>query len=231
MLKELRQSRLLRLICASSTLFAAAASAQVSATRRQLERVDIAVTGVGEFTKSVQGVNYQGASLSQAASNTLGALVTIRYTKSPLLGAEFNYGYARYTENFANSTPPGCTPSTSVTGCQYIRGGAQTKAAEYTLGYVAHGPQLLGVQTFGSAGLGSIAFTPTPFGGQGLPERARAAYYYALGAETPVFSNHFGIRAQFRQVFFLAPDFGQNYLTIKKHTFTSEPGVGFYIHF
>jgi hypothetical protein len=176
-------------------------------------------------------VNYQNVTLTQDASNTLGALVTLRYTKSPLLGAEFNYGYARYTENFTNTPFPGCTPSTSVTGCVYLPGGAQTKANEFTIGYVAHGPQLLGIQSFASVGLGSMAFTPTTFGGQGLQERARAAYYYSIGGEMPVLSNHFGIRVQWRQVFFKAPDFGENYLTINKRTFTSEPGVGFYLHF
>lgn len=219
MLKVLRQSsRWTLLFCLSSGLFASAASAQVTATQRQLGRLDLSVNGVGEFTKSVQGTNYQGVAVTQDASNTLGALVTLRYTKSPLLGAEFNYGYARYTENYTSNPT-------------YISGGAQTKASEYTLGYVAHGPSLLGLQSFASAGLGTIAFTPTPFGGQGLPERARLTYYYAIGLEEPVFTSHFGIRAQFRQVFFKAPDFDQNYLTINKRTFTSEPGIGFYLHF
>src|SRR5216684_3878052 len=84
--------------------------------------------------------------LSLSASNTLGALVTLRYTKSPYIGAEFNYGYARYTENFS----------------QYVIGGAQTKASEYTVGYVAHPPKLLfGVHPFVAGGLGAIAFRPT----------------------------------------------------------------------
>ena len=61
--------------------------------------------------------------------------------------------------------------------------------------------------------------------------QARAAYYYSIGAENTVFSSHFGVRAQFRQVFFLAPDFGQNYLTIKHRTSTFEPGFGFFLRF
>ena len=219
MLKVLRQSsKWTLLFCLSSGLFASVASAQVTATQRQLGRIDFSVNGVGEFTKSVQGTNYQGLTLTQDASNTLGALVTLRYTKSPLLGAELNYGYARYTENFSSNPA-------------YITGGAQTKVNEYTIGYVAHGPSLLGLRSFASGGAGSIAFTPTPGGGQGLPERARLAIYYAIGLEEPVFTSHFGIRAQFRQVFFKAPDFDQNYLTINQRTFTSEPGIGFYLHF
>ena len=203
------------LFCLISGLFASSARAQVTATERQLQRLDLSVNGVGSFTKGVQGTNYQGVNLTQNASTTLGALGTIRYTRSPLVGAEINYGYARYTENYS----------------AYIIGGAQTNATEATVGYVAHGPALLGFHTFGSAGIGTIIFHPTQGGGQGLPERARFATYYAVGIEEPVFSSHFGIRAQFRQIFFTAPDFDQNYLTINKRTFTSEPGIGFYLHF
>ncbi len=216
MLKVLRQSsRWTLAFCLSSGLFASSAVAQLTATQRQLQRLDLSVNAVGELTKGVQGTNYQGVSLTQNASTTLGALATLRYTKSHLLGVEGNYGYARYTENYSS----------------YIKGGAQTQASEYTLGYVAHGPSVLGLQSFASGGLGSIAFKPTAGGGQGLPERARLAYYYSVGLEEPLFSPHFGVRVQFRQIFFKAPDFDQNYLTINKHTFTTEPGFGFYLHF
>ncbi len=210
-----RSSRWTLLFCLSSGLLASTARAQVTATQRQLQRLDLSVNGIGVYTKSVQGTNYQGVAITQTASNTLGALVTLRYTKSPLFGAEINYSYARFTERFSN----------------YIVGGAQTNASEYTVGYVAHGPNLLGLQTFASGGVGTIAFRPTPFGGQGLPARARLAYYYSVGLEQPVFSSHFGVRAQFRQIFYKAPDFDQNYLTINRRTFTSEPAIGFYLHY
>lgn len=216
MLKVLRQtSRWTLWFCLSSGLFVSTAVAQVTATQRQLQRLDISVNGIGQFTKSVQGTNYQGVPVSQTASNTLGALVTVRYTKSPLLGLEGNFSYARFTEKFSG----------------YIPNGAQANASEYSLGYVAHGPSLLGLQTFASGGVGTLAFRPTPYGGQGLPARARLAVYYAIGVEQPVFSSHFGVRAQFRQVFYKAPDFDQNYLTINRRTFTTEPGIGFYLHF
>ena len=55
-------------------------------------------------------------------------------------------------------------------------------------------------------------------------------YFYEAGAEAP-FNEHFGARVQFRQLFFIAPDFGQNYLTNVQHTSTIEPAFGFYLHF
>jgi hypothetical protein len=201
-------------MCVSGSI-ARGQAAPVTGLGRQLSRIDLAVSGVGQFTGGVSGTNYLNQPLTEDASSTLGALVTLRYIKSPLVGFEGNYGYARYTENFST----------------YVIGGAQTKASEYTLGYVAHVPTFFGVQPFVSAGAGSIAFRPTPNGGQGLPVQARAAYYYSAGVENTVFSSHFGVRAQVRQLFFKAPDFGQNYLTINKRTTTFEPGVGIFLRF
>ena len=203
-----------------------------TALDKQLARVDFAVTGVGEFTKSVRGTNYNGFTFSQKPSNTLGALVTVRYTVQPLIGFEANYGYVRYTENFTNYSPS--LPVVDVNGnpVGYVVGGAQTKGTELTLGYVVHGPSLLGYHSFASGGVGSFVFTPTIYGGQSLPQQVRPLYYYDVGLEGNVLgSEHFGLRAQLRQQFFTAPDFGQNYLTIRKSTFTTEPGIGFFVRF
>jgi hypothetical protein len=211
------------LFCLLATLAGPAAQAQSSALSKQLSRLDVGVSGVGEFNGTGSGVvqiNAQPTTVNLRTSNTLGALVTVRYTKSPWIGFEGNYGYARYTENF---TPFGVPPPDT--------GGVQTNANEYTLGYVVHPPVKFSFQPFVSAGAGTIAFRPTPFGGQSLKEQARATYYYSVGVEKMLSSSHFGLRAQFRQLFFLAPDFQQNYLTIKHRTSTFEPGVGFFIRF
>ncbi len=212
------------LLCLLGTIAASnirAQEAQHPALDRQLSRIDLGVSGVGAFNSSSSGtaiVNAVPTTVNLSPGNTLGALVTIRYTKSPLLGAEFNYGYARYTDTF---TPFGSTPV----------GGVQQNTSEYTVGYVAHLRTIFGLNPFASAGLGTLSFTPTPLGGEGLIKQARAAYYYSVGAEQTVLSPHFGIRVQLRQVFFKAPDFETNYLTIQQHTSTFEPGIGFYLHF
>lgn len=205
--------------CLFATLAAPVARAQATsgnpALEKQLSRLDLAANGIGSFTKGVTGTNYLGVKLTQDGSNTFGALVTVRYTVSPYLGGEFNYTYARYTQNFS----------------QYIVGGAQTNASEYSVGYVAHPPHpLFGTNPFIAGGAGSTAFRPTPGGGQGLKSQARMTYYYAVGVEKDL-TPHFGVRAQVRQAFFKAPDFGQNYLTIQQHTWTFEPGFGFTLRF
>lgn len=214
MLKSFRSLRVQAGLAGLLALFAMhTASAQVTRLDRQLSRIDVAASGFASITKGVSGANYLGTPVSLDASTTVGALVQVRYTKSPLIGFEGTYSYSRFTENY--SVPPN---------------GTQTNASEYTLGYVAHLPSLLGVQPFASGGAGSIAFRPTPLGGQGLPSQARAVYYYDLGVDDQ-FLPHFGFRAQFRQLFYKAPDYGQNYLTINKQTITSEPSIGVYIKF
>jgi hypothetical protein len=193
---------------------------------KQLSRIDFAVTGIGMFSKTTTGniipsaAPNHGNVVSNVPSNTLGALITLRYVAKPFVGLEFNYGYARYTENFTNIG--GTQPNIGV----------QTGVNEYTFGYLATPAHpIFGFQPFVSVGAGTTAFKPTPGGGIGLKEQARATYYYSAGIQQEYFSEHFGLRATFRQAFFLAPDFGQNYLTIKQHTNTIEPGVGFYFKF
>jgi hypothetical protein len=222
-----------RLLCARSlflclllTAAGSTAKAQISqnpALNRQLSRIDLGVAVSGVFNQSSSGfatVNgHPNTPVNLSPGNTGGAVVTLRYIVSPLIGFEGNYGYARYTDTF---TPFGAQPN----------GGVQQNASEYSFGYVAHTrKQYFGVNPFASAGLGTIVFRPTPGGGLALPEQARASYYFSVGAETTVLSPHFGIRAQYRQVFFKAPDFLTNYLTIQQRTTTYEPGFGFFLRF
>jgi hypothetical protein len=211
------------LLTAAGSTAKAQTTPQYPGLDRQLSRIDLGVTGAGIFNKSssgfatVNGVPHTPVSLSPG--NTAGAVVTLRYIAKPLVGFEFNYGYARYTDTF---TPFGSNPKIGV----------QQNASEYTFGYVAHTrKQYFGVNPFASAGAGTMIFRPTPGGGQALPEQARAAYYFSVGAETTVLSPHFGVRAQYRQVFFKAPDFLTNYLTIQQRTTTFEPGFGFFLRF
>jgi hypothetical protein len=201
--------------CLAARTARAQAAPIVTPLERHLSRLDLGVTAIGQITGDVSGKNYLNTNLTQKASTTVGVLVSLRYIKSPFIGFEANYAQARYTENYS----------------AYIIGGAQTKASEYSLGYVAHLPSILGLQPFAAVGAGSIAFRPTAGGGQGLPAQARMAYYYNVGVDQSLLSKHFGIRASLRQAFFKAPDFGQNYLTINQRTSTLEPAIGFYLKF
>jgi hypothetical protein len=188
--------------------------------QRQLDRLELGGVAIGIITKGVSGTNTLNPPnqmmVTQNGSTTVGVLGTIRYTKSPMIGLEGNYTFARYTENFSS----------------YIIGGAQTRVNEYSLGWVFHLHDLFTTQPFVSVGAGTTGFHPTAGGGQGLPFQYRATYYYNVGLDKALFhSKSFGARIAMRQVFFKAPDFGQNYLTIDKQTNTLEPSLGFYLKF
>ena len=236
-----RRLTLLRPFVAGAVLTSAAAFATGSAAAqatppvtfldRQLARTDFAISGVGEFTNGTNGTNYLTQPVNLVTSNTLGALATLHYQKSPFLGVELNYGYVRYTENFTlgNST---AVSSSNVPLYPGFPLGIQTNANEITVGYIAHTRnQYFGLQPFAGVGAGTISFKPTSGGGQRLPNQYRAGYYYTIGAETPLYGEHFGARAQFRQLFYYAPDFLTNYLTDKQRQITSEPSIGVFLRF
>jgi len=219
-------SRMFFWAAAFSIASCASASAQTATTPlgRALEKVDLGVSGIGEFTPSNSGTNLFNQSVAAVPSNTLGALVQLRYTKSPLIGLEFNYSYARYNDTFSVGSGP--LPSQ-----QPYQLGIQSKVNEYSLGYVAHGPVLAGLSTFAGAGLGAIEFKPTTTGGQGVQPEVRTGFYYTIGVDKPLFSDSFGVRAFFRQTFYGAVDFNENYLANGARSISTEPGVGLYLRF
>ncbi len=200
------------LTCAASV--ARAQAAPETPLHRHLTRLELGVTAIGTLTKDVAGINYLKIPVSQKASTTVGVHFMLRYTKSPWIGFEGNFTQARFTENYGN----------------YLIGGVQTKANEYTLGYVVHPRSVFGLDPFVALGVGSTAFTPTAGGGQGLSEQARMTYYYNVGLDK-LLTKHIGARVSARQTFYKAPDYGQNYITINQQTNTFEPSIGFFIKF
>ncbi|HEY4008853.1 MAG TPA: outer membrane beta-barrel protein [Acidobacteriaceae bacterium] len=218
-----------RALLATATLLVSVtglAAAQTTAMGRQIARMDFGVSGAGQFNQTVSGPivppgapNYNVVT-TQYGSNTFGALASVRYIAKPYIGVEFNYGWARYTENYS----PGPNGESLFQ--------VQTTANEYSFGWVITPPHLIfGMQPFVSAGAGATEFKPTGGGGLGVPKQARATYYYNVGVQREFADSHFGLRASFRQNFFLAPDFGQNYLTILQHTSTIQPTAGFFLRF
>ena len=196
--------------------------------QKQMDRIDFAVSMAGILSTSVSGIEQRDASSTHnnlliSPSGTVGELFTLRYVAKPLLGYEFNFGNARYTQDFT------FTPALIPNRLQ----SAQAGVHEITLGYVAHTPKIFGIQPYLGAGGGTIRFKPTPNGGEGLPFQYRTAYYYNFGIEDTFTgsANHFGVRVGFRQLIYLAPDFQQNYLTITRRTRTSEPTFGFFLRF
>jgi opacity protein-like surface antigen len=223
------QLSLAALLSLAPLVVSSAASAQAttppSTFERAMSHVDLGVLGEGEFTKSTSGTNYLGQSEFLQPSNTLGYLISVSVVKSPLVGLQLNYGYARYSQNFTLGKS-----TLTTTPAQFF--GVQSNAKEYSLGYLAHARRkYFGVTPFAGAGIGTIKFTPTTNGGEGFKQQYRATYFYNLGVETYVLGDHLGARGGFRQQFYNAPDFLTNYVTDNKRTISSEPFLGVFLRF
>ena len=212
--------RHLKLILAASLATLSVAATAQTKLERQLSYFDLGVQGVGEFTHTVSGpitvpATNTGTVVTQSASTTLGALITVRYTPRPYVGLEFNGGYTRFTEQYT---------------AQPFQ--IQTQKNELTFGYVVTPPYVIfGLKPYASAGGGIVRFAPTRGGGQGAPEEGVPGFYYNIGLQKDWIPGRFGFRGGFRQLYYDAPDFYQNYLTINKRTFSSEPTIGFYLRF
>ena len=209
----------------------------VTRTSRFLNHFDLGISGTAFFTKGVTGnVNESVLGppypITQTASTAAGAIATIRGQKSAYKGLEFNYSYGRVTESYTcQSSSLHCNQGTT-TGTYVGPFQSQATPSEYTFGYLVRPERTyFGFKPYISGGAGVMEFKPTQNGGQGLQTQARAAYYYSIGGEEYLVGDTLGLRVGFRQVFFKAPDFGQNYLTILKTTFVSEPQVGLFLHF
>jgi hypothetical protein len=214
------------------SLFASSAAAQststepVTALGRQLARVDLGIGGVGQFTPNSSGTSLTPQIVHQVPSNTAGLLFELRYVKSPLFGVQLNFSQARFTQNFSLTDTTGTPP-----GQLGYNLSIQAKVNEYSMGYVAHTREFFGLKPFLGGGLGALEFKPTAGGGLGLPPEERVGVYYTIGVEQSLFTDGFGFRVQWRQIFYGAPDFNQNYLATGARVSTAEPGVGFYLRF
>jgi len=206
----------------ASLNFSSTAQAQVSAAVKKASRFDASVSGIGEINRGSSGHDTftPPDAVTNTATDSYGALINLRYVRSPLLGFEASYKFSRFVEGYTN-------PTANAGQQQTI----QVNANGYSIGYLAHGPTLYGLHTFGGAGVGTTEFKPTRLGGESYINQARATYYWNLGVDKPLFLTNFGMRLQVRQLFYKTPDFGTNYLTTGARTTTLEPAFGFYLRF
>ena len=204
---------------------------QQTATQRLLSHIDFGLSAAGLLNSSTSGpITTNNTTLKDSPSNTVGGMAQIRYTRSPLVGAELNFVYSRSAQNFTGSSINPGTDGVSVT-TPYTED-VQATVMETTVGYVVHTPRIFGFGTFVSGGAGATDFRPTRGGGQSLPtSQARATYYYSAGLEDQIGKTPFGLRAAFRQAFHNAPDFQATYFRDHQRTNTIEPTVGIFVHF
>lgn len=198
----------LRLSIAVLVFFIGASELAVHA-QAILRNKDIALSGFGQFTSDVSG---NGISLR--ATKSVGAQGAFRHTYHWWLGYEAAYAYTRFSENYSGRP------------FSY-----QHNMHEFSGSYLVQGPKVLGFQPFATVGVSALIFSPSLNGGQNVSWQGKPALNYGLGVNYDLLTSHLGVRAQYRGLYYKAPDFGQAILNVNSFRETSEPMVGVYARF
>jgi hypothetical protein len=182
-----------------------------SAARAQkaLSNSDVSVDGFFQFSSTASGNG-----ITDTPSKSAGGAASFRHSYHWWLGYEAGYEYTRFGETY--------------TGQAF---GYQHNTHEFSGSYYAHGSTTLGIQPFVTVGASAVIFSPSLNGGQNAAYQARPGVNFGAGVNVPLLTGHFGVRLQYRGVFYKAPDFGQAALTTNSYRETSEPMAGVYLRF
>jgi hypothetical protein len=193
-----------------AAFFALAAIATLPAhAQKVLRNSDVAVSAFGQFTSDVTG---DGITLT--TSRSLGGQAAFRHSYHWWLGYEAAYSYTRFSEFYSGQAFP-----------------LQHNVHDFSGAYLVQGPRAFGFQPFASVGISALVFSPSLNGGQRASWQPRAGLNYSVGVNKALFTSHFGVRVQYRGVYYKAPDFGEAALTTNSHRLTSEPMAGVYLRF
>ncbi len=198
--------RILQFLTASflTLLIASAAQAQ-----KALRNDEVSVGGFYQFTS-----NASGNSITDTTSHSVGGEASFRHSFHWYMGYEVSYDYTRFTEYYT-AQPFGYQHN------QHVFSGS----------YYVHGPSALGLRPFAMGGISAVVFSPSLNGGQNVPYQVRPGANFGAGIDHPLLTNNFGLRLQYRGLYYQAPDFGLAKLTTNAWRLTSEPMVGIYVHF
>jgi len=163
-----------------------------------------------------------GNGTKQTPTNTEGGMIEARYVKSSLAGFAFSYSYNRANQTFA---PNG-------TACDFVCANPVTSltasANEVALAW-APSMKIGRIRPFAVGGLGFFITVPgsTPYGNNTV---VRPVYVFGGGLDFSLMS-HFGIRVQYRDNLYKAPDLSALYPTTGAFTSSSEPMGGLFYRF
>ena len=165
--------------------------------------------------------------ITQGTSPSAGVLGTFHQSIKPWLGYNVNLGYSRFSESYSlGHTFVPDQPSMVSPPSSFSQGSIGTNMYETTIAYVVQGPKARQFTTFAQFGGGGLWFLPTT-DLKAYNEQVRAAMLFGVGMNYK-FSEHFGIRAEYRGLFYKNPDFAYtiNLAPINKmFTVTNQPTI------
>ncbi len=163
-----------------------------------------------------------GDGVQQIPSNAPGGMFEMRHIHSPMVGYEVSFGYNN-ADAYLAPTKTNCgfmcqNPPQALASKGYLVGLDWIFSKDY-------GP----FRPFAVAGLGFFIDEPSntlyP-----INDIVRVAYTYGGGLDW-AFSDHFGLRAQFRGNIYRAPNLSAMYNSTGKFTYMNQPMAGFFYRF
>jgi hypothetical protein len=180
-------------------------------------QIDVGLNVYEAFNQSSSGLGTQ-----QTTTNAVGGMLEGRYILKPYIGFEITYSY-----NSANQT---FTPKTGA--CAYTCANPPTaltaKANEVGIDYVAS-KKIGNLRPFLVGGIGFFITAPSNSAYE-VTTVVRPAYIFGGGVDWD-FLPHFGVRGQFRDNLYKAPNLSALYPATGMYTQTAEPMGGVYFKF
>lgn len=197
------------LFCTALFWFAAGFTVQARA-QGVLKNSEVSLGAFWQRTPSVTGND-----VTVDATRSIGFQGAFRHSYHWWLGYEGSYDWARYSEHYSAAPP-------------YA---VQHNMHEFGASYLISGTSILGFRPFALGGISAVVFSPTNNGGQRVSWQGEPGINFGAGVERALLTSHFGVRLQYRGVYYKTPDFGEPQLKSDKYRLTSEPMAGLYLRF
>jgi hypothetical protein len=180
-------------------------------------QTDIALSGYWTFTSKTSGMGTQ-----QTPSNAAGGLLEVRHIASSLVGYEFALSYNGANQKYIPN------PGACALVCQNSDTSISGKGFQPSLAYVVS-HQTGSLRAFALAGVGFFIVSPgaTKYGNN---TPVRGAYVVGGGVDWAA-SQHFGVRLQFRDNIYKAPNTSSIYPATGQFTSSIEPMGGIFYRF
>jgi opacity protein-like surface antigen len=195
---------------AAAILAVIAACAHSAQAQNILHNSEISLSGLAQFSSDTSGNG-----ITDDPTRSGGAQIAFRHSYHWWLGYEGSYGYTRFAERYTGAPFP-----------------IQHNMHDFAGSYLVTTPVgVLGFRPFALAGVSGLVFSPSLNGGQNVSYQGRPAFNFGVGVNKALLTDHFGIRIQYRGLFYKTPDFGEAALTTNTSRITSEPMAGVYVRF
>jgi hypothetical protein len=178
---------------------------------------DIGVNFYEAFNNATSGLGTQ-----QTPKNAAGGMFEARYIDSPFLGFEFTYSYNPANQSFAPK------PGACALVCANPTMNLTAKASEVGLDYVVS-KEFGRLRPFAVGGLGFFITSPANSTYE-VNTVVRPAFIYGGGTDVSLVS-HFGLRLQFRDNLYKAPNLSAFYPATGVYTHSAEPMGGIFFKF